>query len=654
MPSRSLSSVLSVFLPLLVLLSSCGSPPVQLPALQWESLQGPFARNISTMVAFPGDRLLYAALTSGEIALSTDGGRSWAYRTPTVAGEPVSRFYADPADQKLLYAAGTAGFFKSTDSARSWIRISPVLQEIPVRPVTVFAWDPWRPDVRFLGTGSHGLFRSTDGGRSWNAIEDSVLGRSHVADLLIDAERPDRMFAALGVRGIVRSDDGGLTWKALSGGSAGAGPNVTHLLLHPKNGAIVLFGTDAGSIHRSSNGGDHWSPVRPAGTGDAILSFWSDPARPTTVWAGTHNGLLQSSDFGESWRPRETLFPRIPVSFTASSSSPPVFYAFSEAIGLRASTDRGNSWLRADEALGGATPSALVAHPGGRDIFLLTDKTVIRYSADSSAWMSAGEGLTGGVVYSLAIDQRSAQTAYATSASGPFRSTDGGRTWSEFARMIPNTPRILVPHPWFPTRLLASGTRGIFVSTDRGRTWKESRPAGKLPAARSFTFRSTNAGRVYAAADGPTILHTYDGGITWESTRYGLGDDTLACITLDDADPQICYAWTTNGGCYRSLDGGLEWSRFAPPWGPRDQVRLAVDPENAVQIVALVNDRTVMLSTTGGTSWHTAFDMRLPGIPVALGWHAGTSTLYVGLKHRSVYRLRLEPVLHQLPGFRRE
>ncbi len=637
-----------------VLIVGCSAHAVNPLSVQWELLQGPYARNITTLHVSPGENLLFAGLANGELSMSTDGGRSWAYRTPPSPGEPVLRFFDDPVAKTMLYAAGPAGFFRSTDSARTWKQIAPEFSGVPVRPVYAFGVDPWKPEIRFLGTGGHGLFRSTDSGITWAQVEDSIVAGAEVQDIVIDAQHPDRIFASLGPRGIVRSEDGGASWADLTSDASTAGQRVTAMLVHAKDGNLVLYGTDGGSIYRSSNAGEHWSPVRPAGLGDALLSFWADPGKPNTVLAGTQLGILQSTDFGERWRPLEGSLPRVPVTLAASPAQSNHLFGYSEAIGVQFSADGGLSWTSADTSLGGVVPKMLVADPGSKDLLMIAGRALLRYVANTSTWVTAGGGLTGGHLLSLAVDPRSATTLFATSTTGAFRSTDGGSSWHEFARTLPNAPRVLVPHPWFPTRLLASGGRGIFVSTDRGRTWKESRPPGKLPSAFSFTFRMTNAGNILAAADGPAVLHTLDGGITWEATRYGLGTDTLSFISLDDADDQVCYAWTTAGGCYRSIDGGLEWSRFTPPWTVRDRVRLAVDPENASRLVALVNDRTVMLSTTGGTTWHTVFDMKLPGVPAALAWHAGSSTLYVGLRDRGVYRLRLNTVVQRLPDARPE
>ncbi len=90
-----------------------------------------------------------------------------------------------------------------------------------------------------------------------------------------------------------------------------------------------------------------------------------------------------------------------------------------------------------------------------------------------------------------------------------------------------STPTFLISHPWLPTRMLASSRAGVFVSTDRGETWSEARPTGTTPSVLSFAFRPTNAGIILGAAGPQGVLLTSDGGISWEKTRFGFGQDTV-------------------------------------------------------------------------------------------------------------------------------
>jgi photosystem II stability/assembly factor-like uncharacterized protein len=162
----------------------------------------------------------------------------------------------------------------------------------------------------------------------------------------------------------------------------------------------------------------------------------------------------------------------------------------------------------------------------------------------------------------------------------------------------------------------------------------------------SFAFRQTNAGTILGAAGPRGVLLTSDGGISWEKTRFGFGQDTVQCVTLDDRDIALCYAWTAAGSCYRSTNGGLEWNRYTPPWDTRDVVVIATDPLSPSSIVAVVNGQGGFVSSSGGTRWQPLVERSLPATPVALAWHADSGTLVAATSNGGIYRLTLGASVH--------
>jgi photosystem II stability/assembly factor-like uncharacterized protein len=641
--TRSLPSLVKVLLAAWLLFTelSCSSPAPK--EKRWEPLPGPFALNVSAVYPVGTGMMVYAGLTNGEIAVSSDAGKSWSYRTPVARGYAVAGFAADPDSPTGIYVTTARGLFRSTDSARTWsaIPLTPP-GELPLS-VLSFTFDPWKPERRFVGTGGRGIVRSIDAGATWRSIpqqEDSALAFASVWTIIVDPGRPDRILAAAGALGLLTSTNGGDTWSAIAHGSTQLGARSTHLLIHPREGNTFLLGTDAGSIFRTTNGGELWSPVHPGAAGNCIRSLRGDPQLAGVVYAGTNEGLFVSRDFGESWQALGANLPRLAATVVAASAGVRIF-AFGNAIGLRSSTDRGAAWSHADEQLGGATATLLVFDPADAGYFAATGDALICFRPDSSRWFPIGEGLNGGMVTSLSIDPRQRQYMYATTPAGSFRSTDAGAHWQEFARSIPSTPFLLIQHPWFPTRMLASTDKGIFNSTDRGSTWRESRPNGKTPPVRSFSFLPSNAGSVFAPAAPASVLITTDGGISWETTQYGLGADSLSFVTLDPSEMKVMYAWTTAGTCYRSLNGGTEWSRFSPPWERNDRVLFGRDPHDPSSFVAMVNDHMLYLTVDGGTTWTRVAERGLPGTPVSLAWHAGHGVLIAGVRDRGVFRIRL-------------
>jgi photosystem II stability/assembly factor-like uncharacterized protein len=636
------SRILFPYVLVLALLNGC-TPPAERDA-QWEFLQGPYAREITALLPLrQAHGLLLTGMVGGDVFYSPSSGRAWLRRSSPDPGRDILRFVQHPDSASLIYACTGGGLFLTRDEARSWHPVA-VAEQHDRRGVLTVAFDPWNTHMMFAGTDGMGIRRSTDNGSTWaslNGQKDSLLRDAEVTEIRVDPEHPDRIFAALGTRGLALSENGGTSWNNIVSGQATVSAAITSLLLKSGDTATLMYGTSAGSMYRSTNRGDSWSPSREASPGDRIRTLAAVPTRTGNVIAGTETGAVLSPDFGERWRPAAKSLPRTGISLALGPESQPVWYAFSPAFGLRMSTDSGESWLAIDANLGGATAQLVASDPATRSTFIAAGSTLLRAAPDSAVWVAVSEGLTGGTILSFAFDRYQAGAIYATTALGAFRSQDQGATWEPFARYLSAPPTQLVAHPWFSSRFLSSTPNGNYYSTDRGSTWRECRPFSKTPPACSFTFRPTDAGAVYAAAGTRGVLLSSDGGITWDVTRYGLEQDSVVFVSLDTNDRNTCYAWTIHGHCYRSLSGGLEWGRFTPPWESHDSILVAIDPLSPSHLVALANGKTIFVTGDGGTTWVRILERRLPALPISLAWNHQTGCLLAGTRHGGIYRIDL-------------
>ena len=633
-----------LILPFVVILTlmSCAPPAEQ--EVQWEFLEGPYAREITTLLPLqqaPGQLLV--GMVNGDIFSSPSNGRAWIRRTSAAPGMMIHAFVQHPDSPASIYACTAGGLFLSRDEARSWQRLQ-VPDTAHSLPVRCLSFDPWKTQTLYAGTGGYGIFRSTDNGSTWapaNGSPDSLLRGADVYEIRIDLNRPDRMLAAIGTGGLVISENRAEQWRFLVGGRGAVAAAITHVAMLHGGGSTMIYGTDAGSMYRSSNLGILWSPSRGATSGDIIHSLVSVPSHPGSLIAGTENGIISSTDFGESWRGVTQSLPSAGISLVLGPGTPPTWYVFSPAIGLQTSSNEGKTWSAIDEHLGGTTASLVASDPSTHNVFISSGPTLLKTTPGTARWIPATSGLTGGNITSFAFDRHHPGSIYATTALGAFTSQDGGNIWQPFARPLVAPPTELVAHPWFSSRLLASTPNGNFYSTDRGSTWRECLPFAKTPPARSFTFRPTDAGAVYAGGGVRGVLLSSDGGISWDVTRYGFDQDTVEFVSLDNNDRNICYAWTSQARCYRSLNGGLEWGRFTPPWEIGDRVLLAIDPLSPSDLVALANGRTFYVSTDGGTTWMRILERRIPVTPVSIAWDHQAGRLLAGTAHGGVYRIDL-------------
>ncbi|MCK4303926.1 MAG: hypothetical protein KAY24_06785 [Candidatus Eisenbacteria sp.] len=151
---------------------------------------------------------------------------SWTYAGAGNIGARVTDLAVHPSDHDIVYAAmASGGVFRSVDGGESW---TPLFDDQAVLPVGAIALDPQDPDVVYVGTGEAnagsfsffglGVFKSSDAGLSWRSVgleESRYIGR-----IVVDPTDGQRVYvAATGKlfgtnpeRGVYRSLDAGETW----------------------------------------------------------------------------------------------------------------------------------------------------------------------------------------------------------------------------------------------------------------------------------------------------------------------------------------------------------------------------------------------------------------------------------------------------------
>jgi photosystem II stability/assembly factor-like uncharacterized protein len=622
-----------------VLIGGCGAPPP--PPLQWEDTGGPFSQNIAVVVAdLHGPATLTAALTNGELYTSSTMGHSWSRAATVLDGVTINRLVQDADSPDRMFALTSAGAKVSLNRGTSWqdLRIAE-----PGTAISALIIDPYDAAVLYAGTRGRGVWKSTDAGATWsasNASADARLASADVYSLMLDPAHPNTIFGAVSAMGIVRSSDAGQTWKSLTEELFNYGARATHIVMG-KNQSMLLYGTNAGSIVRSTNGGESWIPSRNGLESDSVLSLASIRDVPDCVFAGTTTGLYMSTDFGSTW----SGIPGLPAGVGGNVSIPQgpgqrTVVAYGQGIGVQLSTDAGLTWVSVGGKLGGATASALAADCDGSRVLVAVGSAILAQDAEEgSRWVPASSGLSGGLVTSVTPDPEKPATFYATTPNGLYVSVDAARTWQYLSRAIRGTPRAFALHPTLKSRALSSSDNGVFYSTDRGKTW--SQPVARTPrwVARSFTFCPTNAGIIYAGTQSHGVIASQDGGLTWDVSKFGLPDAAIDVIGLDDRDPDLAYAYVRPGDCFRSTNRGLEWNRYAPPWKPADTALVAVDRLRPSRLVALVNDRELYYSLTGGGTWFLIADQYVGMHATVIAWDVARGMVYAGGKDKGVRRI---------------
>jgi len=301
---------------------------------------------------------------------------------------------------------------------------------------------------------------------------------------------------------------------------------ITALAVDPKTpttiyaGSTNFHGSGAG-IFKSVNGGRNWTAINNGlssglnldlfdGVGLsgnlAIAALAIDPVTPTTLYAGTLQGLFKSTDAGGSW---SFIDPMVPLNggsqavgqisaLAIDPTTPTTLYAASSSAGLFKSTDGGASWTATNNGLPGTvsqvvalainpvTPTTLYAVMGlvagsvnGCGTVNGTCQDVFKSTDGGGSWGPASAGLPAVInVLALAIDPVTPTTLYAaaklvgSSWLGVFKSTDGGGSWSTINTGFADLDiQSVAVDPGTPTTLYAGDAFGpIYKRTNGGET----------------------------------------------------------------------------------------------------------------------------------------------------------------------------------------
>ncbi len=153
---------------------------------------------------------------------------------------------------------------------------------------------------------------------------------------------------------------------------------------------------------------------------------------------------------------------------------------------------------------------------------------------------------------------------------------------------------------------------GLYKSTDAGGTWQAAglADAGQIARVR-VDPRDPNL--VYVAALGHAfgpnqmrgVFRSRDGGGSWQRILFVNDRTGAADLAMDPGNPRVLYAamWTgerrpwglvggsTDGGVFKTADGGGHWTRLAGglPAGPVGRIGVAVSPARPGRVFALVD-----------------------------------------------------------------
>ena len=248
----------------------------------------------------------------------------------------------------------------------------------------------------------------------------------------------------------------------------------------------------------------------------------------------------------------------------------------------------------------------LSSHPGAR--------------SESGDWVNLGpftipegRGYKGlGRLNAIAFDPVDPDVIWVGSPSGGlWKTTTGGDNWTSSTQDLPSlgVSAILIDNVNPDIMYIGTGDRdagdaegiGVYRSTDAGETWEPwsngmgNRIVGRLlqhPNNHLIIFAATNGG----------VYRTNNGGSSW--TRVQTGD--FKDIVFKPNDPSVVYA-AGNGNFYRSTDSGLTFTLInnGIPGGSRAAIAVTPSNPNYVYVILTNGDsfKGLYRSTDSGQSF---------------------------------------------------
>ena len=241
---------------------------------------------------------------------STDGGATWANRTPPLASPMSARAIAvDPNDSSTVIAVfggdfGGGAVWVSTDGGDSWMDRSAGL---PGNPLNAVVYDGTRLLVGgglLFGSQFVGLYESPDLGVTWTPLHDGTWPILVVEDIAVDSNDAARIFVAIDGGGVNRTTDGGATWQIGIGGTqALAGRSIR---FRPGNSQELFLGTSSLAVFHSTDSGDTFVQSSEGISELDLFSIDANPLNPAEIavaFQGLNNGgVLSSLDGGATWQ----------------------------------------------------------------------------------------------------------------------------------------------------------------------------------------------------------------------------------------------------------------------------------------------------------------------------------------------------------------
>ena len=468
-----------------------------------------------------------------------------------------------PATMLATSMRGT-GVFRSRDGASNWtaLRSFPELPNARLDTALIIR----APASRWLvGAAPGGLWRSLDEGDTWT----QVPGTAKLSVFALAAWPKDEHVLAAGTdQGVWLSHDAGDTWRRISPQTNVDLSAIVSVAFDPAKASTIYAGTPH-LPWKTLNAGNTWTKAHSGMFDDSdIFSIAVDPTRPGRIFASACSGIYCSLNSGLAWRRVQGIPGTNRRTYVVAQSPhlPDLLFAGTSA-GMWTSTDGGFVWKKLNDFVA----TSIAFHPTEKATFYIsTERHGLAATRDQGEHFElVNQGFVSRNLVAVVGDESHlyAVARYEGSAGGVYRKISPDSEW-ETVNTGKNFDRFAVRDG----RLLARDEEGSWLeSHDQARSWTAASVPVEQAAGDWFETRSSPfAPNIQLRASREGMSKSQDSGRTWRKIENGLGSDWIGSITFHPKQKGLCFA-LRGQRVFWSLDDGEIWY-WLPTQEPADIV----------------------------------------------------------------------------------
>lgn len=333
-----------------------------------------------------------------------------------------------------------------------------------------------------------------------NAADNISEGPFVIHQIAGNPVNPSEIFAITSNYGVLKSEDYGSTWRLSNYGIK----SFTHhaLWITETRPPRLYIGAWGGGVSKSVDGGASWIEMNDGLKNTAVDAIVVDAGIPDRIYLATSTGFFRIDETGEKWVsfgeglppfPGEIKFKSLLLVHEAAKK-----LWLGTAVGLFYRPVNAPRWIE-EGRFHGIRVSALAEDEKSNRVWVGTDGQGLFVRGKQEAVWTSVKMEKGLWINQIVLDPTDSQVIYVgTRGKGIYKSTDGGRSWSQgdTGIQIPDI-RSLAIHPLNRLLLFAGTTsNGIFRSTDGGIQWSPSKTIPALSIGQIIGMLSTSSPRL--------------------------------------------------------------------------------------------------------------------------------------------------------------